>query len=90
VSDLVVGAANQRYREGLKDLVSHDRPDLVGQEIEVIVRYRGQEWVAGSGIVRFVNVESEIAEVPITFDETHRRFIQTGVQTISIQVDRAL
>lgn len=59
--------------------------DLVGQEIEVIVRYKGQEFTAGSGFVREVSIQNEFRSLPMMIGDTHAGSIElTGERTISI------
>jgi hypothetical protein len=59
-------------------------PELDGKNIEVLVRYRGQVFTAGSGIVRDVHIENHIS-VANWFAGQH--FELTGRKTISITLD---
>jgi hypothetical protein len=70
-------------------VISDDLPALpasmVGEEIEIFIRYRGQEYSAGGGLVREVNIQNDVAVRPSW--EPYAQWETTGIKTISITMD---
>jgi hypothetical protein len=73
-----------------KDLVpvpaGPNEPVPIGNEIEVIVRYAGKEWMVGSGTVEEVGYENELREKPL--HGVYREYEATGRQWLKITLMR--
>jgi hypothetical protein len=59
---------------------------LPGDEIEVIIKYRGQEFRPVAGTLREVNIESPVREITGP-DDIYHRFEHTGFKTLTLTVD---
>jgi hypothetical protein len=58
-----------------------------GEEVEVVIRYRGQEWSI-KGDVTFVNLSNDVAQMPSYYDGPYLAYGLTGDSILNIGLNR--